>query len=420
MGHQESTRLKGAHGNWVEGDRFWDREADIELLVDHIRDEAHVLIVAQRRMGKTSLMREVARRLRDTYTCVFVDFQGACSAPDAIVDLSVAVRPHKGLWGKTKDLFYNILGGLTGNIDAVEVGELRVKLRAGLSAGNWADKGNELFSILASSEKVVLLFMDEVPILVNRILKGDDFQITPERRAKADEFMSWLRENGVRHKGKVRMVLSGSIGLEPVLHQAQLSATLNAFLPFELRPWDEATAEACLEALASEYGVRFEQGVAAEMVRRLGCCIPHHVQMFFDHVRTTCIRGNNLSFRVDEVAGVYEREMLSVRGHAELTHYEERLKLVLGGDLLPLALEMLSEAAVTGQLTRESLAALQKYYSLPGRTTDKAEQEILQVLEHDGYLRHGPQGYAFISNLLRDWWRKRYDEFYTPVLKRGG
>ena len=35
-----------------------------------------------------------------------------------------------------------------------------------------------------------------------------------------------------------------------------------------------------------------------------------------------------------EIAGVYQNEMLGTRGHAELTHYEERLKMVLGLDLL--------------------------------------------------------------------------------------
>ena len=29
------------------------------------------------------------------------------------------------------------------------------------------------------------------------------------------------------------------------------------------------------------------------------------------------------------------RELLSIRGHAELTHYEERLKMVLGEETFP-------------------------------------------------------------------------------------
>ena len=37
--------LKRALGNWVEGDRFWDREAEMELPVEYLAEGAHLLIV---------------------------------------------------------------------------------------------------------------------------------------------------------------------------------------------------------------------------------------------------------------------------------------------------------------------------------------------------------------------------------------
>lgn len=62
--------LKPAHGNWVQGDRFWGRETDLRLFEEGIDEGANFLLVAQRRMGKTSLMREVARRLEGAI-CVY-------------------------------------------------------------------------------------------------------------------------------------------------------------------------------------------------------------------------------------------------------------------------------------------------------------------------------------------------------------
>jgi len=78
-------KLKQAYGNWVEGERFWDREKDTELMIKKLDEGAHLLLVAQRRMGKTSLMREVKRQLANRYTCLFIDLQKASSAEDAIV-----------------------------------------------------------------------------------------------------------------------------------------------------------------------------------------------------------------------------------------------------------------------------------------------------------------------------------------------
>ena len=416
---ETEKRLRMATGNWVVGDRFWDRDDDMELIIQRVDEGAHLLLVAQRRMGKTSVLHELKRRVGDRYLSVFLDLQKEKDAPAAVVALSMALRPIKGVWDKCKELFGNVLGTVKQTVEKVEVAEMGVTLRAGLTNQNWAAKGDRLFDILATCGRPVLLLLDEVPILVNRILKGGEGAITPERKADADLFMSWLRRNATRHKGKVCMVLSGSIGLEPVLHQAGLSATLTSFDPFELKPWDEQTSVECLHALANAYDIQLKEGAAARMFERLGCGIPHHVQRFFSHVRDHCARTDWPEVTADEVDDVYEREMLSVRGHAELSHYEERLRMILDGQEHTLALEILTEAAVAGRLTRGALSALGTQYADLERPVVEAQRDILQLLEHDGYLKRAKTDYVFVSKLLRDWWGRRYGHFHTMVSERG-
>jgi hypothetical protein len=408
----DSARLKMAHGNWVDGDRFWGREADLRVFISRIDAGAHQLLIAQRRMGKTSLMKEAARQLQDRYLCLFVDLQKCSSAPDAVVELSLAVHPHKPLW---KKLFARALE----NVEELNLGEIGIKLRAGL-AGEWQRKGDELLGVLADSGKPVLMLIDEAPILVNRILKGSDYEITPQRRQEADLFLSWMRDNSTRHQGKIRIVLSGSIGLEPVLHQGRLSANLNNFDPFELKPWDQDTACGCLEALAAEYQLEFEPGVPTKMVDKLGCYIPHHVQMFFRHTHDWCVRQERSKISEQDIDTIYKTELLSIHGHAELTHYEERLKMVLGEEIFPLALELLTETAVVGHLTAAAMDAISGTYEFSTTTVLEAQKEILEVLEHDGYLVCKGNQYRFVSKLLRDWWKARHGFGYNRASKRGG
>lgn len=411
-------KLMQAHGNYVEGDRFWGREDDLRLFQKKIHEGANQVLLAQRRMGKTSLMKETARVLSDSYTCLYVDLQKCRDSADAMVELSKAIYPHKKLWGKVVNVFSNIVGTILDRIDAININEIGVTLRGGLTSVDWASKGDQLMAILAGSDKPVLLLLDELPILVNRMLKGDDFTITAEKRGKVDDFMSWLRQNSLQHQGKIRIVVSGSIGLDPILRQAGLSATMNNFPPFELKPWDESTARGCLKALANQYNITFLDGADEAIVKRIGCCIPHHVQIFFDSILENCERKRHFEFKADEVEGIYDKEMLGVRCQKELTHYEERLKSVLGPELNTLAVEMLSEAAITGVLSREALDAFRRLYRIEGYSGVEAQQEIIGVLEHDGYIAPGNGGYVFISNLIRDWWNKRNALFYTPVLER--
>ncbi len=403
--------LKMAYGNWVDGDRFWGRETDLRIFISRIDSGAHSLLTAQRRMGKTSLMKEAERQLQGRYLCLFVDLQKCASAADAVVELELAVNPYQSMWKK-------VLGRVVENVEGLNLGEIGIKLRASL-AGEWQRRGDELFGALAGSEKPVLLLVDEAPILVNRILKGADYQITPERREQADLFLSWLRANSIRHQGKIRIVLSGSIGLEPVLRQGRLSASLNNFEPFELKPWDAETARGCLEALAAGYELQFEPGVPRAMVEMLGCCIPHHVQMFFGHAHDWCVRRERNKVSHADVAAIYNTELLSIRGHAELTHYEERLKMVLGEEIFPMALELLTETAVVGHLTTEATETISRAYEFCTTSVPEARREILEVLEHDGYLERYEDRYRFVSKLLRDWWKARYEFGYVPTLQRG-
>src|SRR5208337_1625347 len=110
-----------------------------------------------------------------------------------------------------------------------------------------------------------------------------------ESRQATDAFMSWLRENTIRHQGRVRIVVTGSIGLEPILRFAGLNATMNTFTSFPLGAWSPEVAVRLLHELAEEYGLVFETGAANRIVHQLGYCIPHHVQVYFDNVYQVCV-----------------------------------------------------------------------------------------------------------------------------------
>lgn len=411
-------KLKRAVGNYVTGEKFWNREKDIDLFTELLDEGAHILMAAPRRIGKTSLMREVANRISDRYYCLHVDLQKAESPADAITELSKATHPHKKLWDKTKGIFKNILDGITDNIESLGIDDLAVTLRSGLTAGDWQSKGDQLFSTLAETDKPVNIFFDELPILINRILKGKEFRITPERRKNTDLFMSWIRDNSIRHKGKIRIVITGSIGIEPALRQADLSASLNTFTPFVLPAWSAETAQGCLIALANQYALNAHPDSITLIIKKLGYLIPHHVQLFFDNIYMDCRRRGDMEVTVDRVNEVYQTKMLSIQGHAELSHMEERLKMAFGLEIYPIALEILTEAAVKGYLDGESALAICQGYEILASDPNIILREILEVLQHDGYLAQEAERFVFISHLLKDWWKARFAFGYTPVLER--
>ena len=256
--------LRKTVGNWVDGDRFFNREADLAELQRRVREGTHTLLTAQRRMGKTSLVRELLRRLRETdgAGCLFVDLEDARDPADAIVAIGLQSKSMRSVWQRFGETAAKSLQ----HVEDIQVSELRIGLRAAINAGNWKQKGDALFRALADHDQCVVLAIDELPLLVNRILNGRDYRMTPERIDAADEFLSWLRRNGQAHQGRICLIVSGSIGIAPILKRAGLSATMNIFSAHGLRPWDQPTASACLAELAETYKIDLPARVRGAML----------------------------------------------------------------------------------------------------------------------------------------------------------
>lgn len=416
--------LKKTPGMWVSGDAFFDREFELDWLADRVRNGTHTLLTAQRRMGKTSLVRELFRRLDDKgdFETVFVDLEGATTAADAITEIVVQARSAHGAWTRLKTGAANLMPGIRDAVDELGVSELRVKLRAGLDPGSWRHKGDAVFAALAENELPIVLALDELPMLVSRLLKSPGGDSTPEGTVPADEFLSWLRKNGQAYPGRISMIVSGSVSLEPILREAGLTAHANIFSPFELKPWDEATAMACLGALADGADLGVSKAVRREMCTLLRCQVPHHVQMFFDCLEEHLRRVGRRRASKADVTHVYAAELLGVRGQMDLDHYETRLKLVVGTDGYRVALELLTEAAVEGGwLRRGAIERYARYFGtdLPdGGRQPVSLVHLLEVLEHDGYLARDGGHYRFVSGLLEDWWRARHGSGHVAIAER--
>ena len=138
--------------NWVDGDRFFDREVELQLLRKRVKDGTHTLLTAQRRMGKTSLVRELLRLLDDDQeiVTVFVDLEGAMDAEDAVAEMAIQARPLQSVRRRITSWLMNSVRDVRDNIEELGVSELHVKLRAGLNAGNWQQIGDQVFEALAA------------------------------------------------------------------------------------------------------------------------------------------------------------------------------------------------------------------------------------------------------------------------------
>jgi len=409
-------------GPWVSGEDFWNREAELESLIRFLDDDHDVLLIAPRRVGKTSLVRQTLLKLeeRGRDYCVFVDLEDDASPEEAIVALSLATRPLQPLWKKVTSVFASRLKGVAARIEEIGIDELTLRLRQAV-AGDWRASGDRLLEGLARADRPLIICFDELPVMLNRVLRERGPRITPEGRRTADLFLSWLRQAMQANQGRIRFIVCGSIGLEPIVRMAGLSHTIAHLRPFRLDAWPRDVADSFLARLAEGYQVPLSADLRGRMLDLIGWCVPHHVQMFFGYVETSCRRLGARSLDVAKIEGVYRTEMLGPCGHAELADYEERLLRVLGEESRPLALVLLTEAAVVGELTFEAGRILARACQPATANHENDLRVVLDVLLHDGYLREKTEQvgvFCFVSDLIRDWWRKRHGDGHVPAVER--
>ena len=403
--------MNSSTGRWVSGDNFFNRERELQILEMRVRDRNHILLTGQRRMGKTSIVQELGRRLEaEGWIFLFSDVEGATCAEDAIADIAQAVHSVRPIASR---FVTGMKRWLDDNIEEINAYEFRVKIRAGLDAGSWRRYGEQLLRDCAVQDKSVLLVIDELPILLNRMLKGDD------GARQVDEFLSWLR--GVLQgigDGSLVLIVSGSIGLTPLVNRLGIPDRINHLEPFRLGPWDCDTSIECFQSLAENYELRVEDGVANAVYDALGVGIPHHVQSFFARLRDHATMQGRDQVTVEDVEKVYRTGLLGPSGQNDLVHYETRLKEALEDESHTIAMEILAEAATQEVFTLEARRCLEGLYA---RVVDDAQGRIadtLEILMHDGYLENDDDGYRFPSRLLKDWWSARFRDHHIPLANR--
>ena len=101
------AKLKNKSGIWVTGNDFFNREREVEKLTRLIDEGNSVLLVAPRRVGKTSLIRETFRRMnsRGNACTFYVDLQN-CTYPHEFVEaLANSTRSNESVWNRVRSVF---------------------------------------------------------------------------------------------------------------------------------------------------------------------------------------------------------------------------------------------------------------------------------------------------------------------------
>lgn len=378
------VRIRNSIGCPVEGQNFFNRDEE-QAQLWHRFETDHVLLLAPRRVGKTSLLyRLEATAERHGFKSIYVSV-ASHSTEVAFLRALIEKVAEPGRFGR------KLVSGaskLLQRIKSLSVSEVSVEIEA----QQWQDIGDDFLRMLQTSKQRCIVMLDELPIFVLNLLHAHG-------RERARLFLNWFRHVRLDRQARlaVRWLICGSIGLDTVTQRERLGDTINDLAIVRLDAFSRAHARALLLELAHNYEIELHTQVLEAMLDKIGWLIPYHLQLLFSAVRDLGDTTPNID-TVDRAYAV----LLATHHKGYFDPWYQRLRDELGAADQAHALALLEAAATSSN--GAPTGVLHELLRSRGANHDLTRY-ILGVLVNDGYLVITDERWHFRSPLLRDYWR---------------
>lgn len=368
------------------------RDALIADLWDKLERHS-VMMTAERRMGKTSVLKKMLAQQPEGITAFYWDLEKVRSPEALIREIFNKVSEDLGTsqkWlGKVQQLLKN--WGLGGEkIVGVSLPKPDLSWQQHLQG-----MMRDLSTQVENQERWLFLF-DELPLAIDNIRQD-------KGASAAMEVLDTLRSIRQDYP-QIRMVYTGSIGLHHVVAelktQGYRNAPTNDLPPVEVKPLNESDAWKLAQDLLIGEGILVDdlEAVSKAIVSTVDA-IP-----FYIHHTVSKLKGTATPVNVERVAKTIQA-CIQQHNVWDMGYYEERIKSYYG-DKVTLALLALDE------LAPESALLMSDWWNRVSIQSPDLNKEVfrstLNLLEQDHYIcRNDAGAYRFRFTLVQRYWHQQ-------------
>lgn len=350
-----------------------------------VLDRQCVLLNAERRIGKTSIVRKMADSPPTGWLAVFQDLEKIHTPEEFAEAVYNQVQQYLSWVQKAR-----------------KVAEDHKTGDYGLNSRSWKqlleDTIRQLMDAQKKSGKRLVMLWDEVPYMINNIRKRSGEQQAVE---VLDQLRSLRQENP-----ELRMVFTGSVGLHHVLDSiqaAQISAApVNDMYAIEVTPLEpDAAKKLARELLVGESLTSKDIDKSAATIASEADYFP-----FFIHHIVAGLKLGGIAAEPDNIRNLVRRQLTDANDPWELGHFRKRIPVYYAKEqdarLVTTVMDHLA-----GCPDFVSLNDLQSAVQIQGITVSRDELiRVLRLMERDHYLRRNDDGhYQFRFELIKRWWK---------------
>ena len=299
------SAMKANPGGNLSPQQVYGRDELIKLLWDRLETQS-VLINAERRIGKTQVLRKMEAEPRKGWKPIFRDLEQVHTAQEFAERVYNDVQQFLGTTKKATNFIKKFF----------EDNETK---HVNLTGRTWKALLKSAVEDLMETklEEQLVFFWDEVPYMLESILKNDGSQL-------AAELLDTVRSLRVEQT-KFRVIFTGSIGLHHILGKLSSAriptSAKNDMFAVTVTPLKPGDAENLATALLRGEAIECDDlGGAAATIAEEVDCFPYYIHHVVAGLKLEQLPGTEENIR-DFVA----RQLVDASDPWQLAHYRTRL-----------------------------------------------------------------------------------------------
>jgi hypothetical protein len=382
---------KAKTGDAVTGESYLRRPKINNLFWSHIEKGSDVLFVAPRRVGKTSIMKDLVATAPKKYFCIYKDVEGASTKNqfykrvfEMLVQRLEGVRKYSKLFNNwaSKYEITNI------GKDNITIGRKEIDFHKAV-----LDVLNEV----AKTDMTVILFVDEFVEVILKLRKAGE----------QDEAISILHElREIRHNSDFKNIIfiyAGSVGLHSVVKEIGRPKLINDIEPLNIGSLKTKETEQLIKQLTNDATIQYSEGNIQYLMNKIEYLLPYFVQLMITEIDQ--IAHKNDIMEVD--SELIDRAFVNVtKNTTSFDDWVKRLKDYQGKNFKFIN-------SVLTFCAHENQISIQKIYDLSVQHgKNEIYKDLIDDLVHDGYLVEENNKYRFLSPFLKHYWLHK-----NPILK---
>ena len=373
----------------VTGDYYYPRTEITDDIWIELEKGNYILIAAPRRVGKTSIMRDIERNPKEGYIVKFESIQAVKSEKEfyetlyrlILSCLDKSVKAKKGILR-----FFN-----KKKISEIDI---KGKIKIEDKAFKYLEEINTIFRELDDNSETIVLLLDELPEVLHTINKAGK---TEDAKAILKQLRTW-RQSDFK---KLQFVLAGSIGIHYVVKTIEgRTADLNDLKKIICEPLNKTQALHYIDWATKEATIKYDDNLKTYLLKKIQhYYTPYFINLMLDEIDKKGRKGNTPVISNPDIDKAFN---LVIKNNDHFADWKNRLFEYLPKNDFDFVNKILIHIA------HKDFISVQTVYDKAvehGKTVDY--MDMISDLEQDGYIveeKEGNNKYVFISPFLKEFW----------------